>query len=98
MAAAWRSVGVSVAEDSAAQRFVVDGGGGRWPVADAELNVRAAGTAMRFLTAALCIGRGRYRIDGTARMRQRPIQDLLDALANSARTCAASRITAARRC
>jgi 3-phosphoshikimate 1-carboxyvinyltransferase len=36
---------------------------------------------MRFLTAALCLGRGRYRIDGSARMRERPIQDLLDALA-----------------
>ncbi|HVN85949.1 MAG TPA: 3-phosphoshikimate 1-carboxyvinyltransferase [Candidatus Binatia bacterium] len=81
MARAWRALGVQVAEDPAAMRFDVEGCGGHWPVTEAELDVHAAGTAMRFLTAALCTGRGHYRIDGTARMRQRPIQDLLDALA-----------------
>src|SRR6185436_19816523 len=45
-----------------------------------DLQVGNAGTTMRFLAAALCLGRGRYRIDGSARMRERPIQDLLDAL------------------
>jgi 3-phosphoshikimate 1-carboxyvinyltransferase len=35
---------------------------------------------MRFLVAALCLGRGRYRIDGTERMRERPIRELVDAL------------------
>ncbi len=80
MAAAWRALGVPVVEDAGAPRFVIDGCGGQWPVARAALNVRAAGTAMRFLTAALCVGRGHYRLDGTPRMRQRPIQDLLDAL------------------
>ncbi|MBI4516903.1 MAG: 3-phosphoshikimate 1-carboxyvinyltransferase [Deltaproteobacteria bacterium] len=81
MASAWRTLGISVAEDRAAARFVVDGQGGSWPVDAADLNVRGAGTAMRFLSAALCAGRGRYRLDGDARMRQRPIQDLLEALA-----------------
>ncbi|MBI1817784.1 MAG: 3-phosphoshikimate 1-carboxyvinyltransferase [Deltaproteobacteria bacterium] len=80
MAAAWRTLGVPVAEDAAALRFVVDGCSGQWPVVNAVLDARAAGTAMRFLTAALCVGRGHYRLDGTARMRERPIQDLLDAL------------------
>jgi 3-phosphoshikimate 1-carboxyvinyltransferase len=36
---------------------------------------------MRFLTALVSLGHGRYRLDGVARMRERPIQDLLDALA-----------------
>jgi 3-phosphoshikimate 1-carboxyvinyltransferase len=36
---------------------------------------------MRFLVAALCVGHGHFRVDGIARMRERPIQDLLDALA-----------------
>lgn len=80
MAAAWRALGVSVAEDAAARRFVVGGCSGRWPTTHAHLDVRAAGTAMRFLTAALCVGHGQFRVDGTARMRQRPMQDLLDAL------------------
>jgi 3-phosphoshikimate 1-carboxyvinyltransferase len=35
---------------------------------------------MRFLTALSALGSGTFRIDGTARMRQRPIQDLLDTL------------------
>jgi 3-phosphoshikimate 1-carboxyvinyltransferase len=37
---------------------------------------------VRFLTAMLSLGQGRYRLDGVARMRERPIQDLLDTLAN----------------
>jgi 3-phosphoshikimate 1-carboxyvinyltransferase len=35
---------------------------------------------MRFLTAMVSLGSGRYRLDGVPRMRERPIQDLLDAL------------------
>jgi 3-phosphoshikimate 1-carboxyvinyltransferase len=35
---------------------------------------------MRFQTALVALGRGRYRLDGVARMRERPIQDLLEAL------------------
>ena len=33
---------------------------------------------MRFLTAMVCLGHGRYRLDGVPRMRERPIGDLLD--------------------
>ena len=80
MASAWRRLGLTIVEEPAAERFVVDGCAGHWPVKDAELDVRGAGTAMRFMTAALCTGHGRFRLDGSARMRQRPIQDLLDAL------------------
>lgn len=81
MVEAWRQLGVAIEADAAACRFRVTGGGGVIPVPSAELFVGNAGTAMRFLVATLCLGRGRFRIDGTARMRQRPIQDLLDALA-----------------
>src|SRR5262249_32754838 len=35
---------------------------------------------MRFLTAMVSLGRGRYRLDGIARMRERPVEDLLAAL------------------
>jgi 3-phosphoshikimate 1-carboxyvinyltransferase len=80
MVGAWRALGIAVREDHSAARFVVDGGAGAWPAGRAEIDVRGAGTAMRFLTAALCIGRGHYRIDGNARMRERPIEDLLAAL------------------
>lgn len=50
------------------------------PAADARLDLRNSGTSMRFLTAAVSLGEGRYRLDGNPRMRQRPIQDLIDAL------------------
>jgi 3-phosphoshikimate 1-carboxyvinyltransferase len=50
------------------------------PAARAELDVANSGTTMRFLTAMVSLGRGRFRIDGVPRMRQRPIEDLLSAL------------------
>jgi 3-phosphoshikimate 1-carboxyvinyltransferase len=50
------------------------------PAESADLFVGNSGTTMRFLTAVLCLGEGCYRLDGTERMRQRPIGDLLDAL------------------
>jgi 3-phosphoshikimate 1-carboxyvinyltransferase len=58
----------------------VEGRGGVIPAKRAEVSVGNAGTAMRFLTALLALGRGDYIIDGDARMRQRPIEDLLVAL------------------
>jgi 3-phosphoshikimate 1-carboxyvinyltransferase len=45
-----------------------------------ELFVANSGTSMRFLTALVALGHGRYRLDGVPRMRERPIEDLLDGL------------------
>lgn len=39
-----------------------------------------AGTAMRPLAAALCMGKGDFVLDGVPRMRERPIADLVDGL------------------
>ena len=50
------------------------------PAASADLFVANSGTTMRFLTALLGLGCGRYRLDGVPRMRQRPLADLLAAL------------------
>jgi 3-phosphoshikimate 1-carboxyvinyltransferase len=50
------------------------------PARRAELYVGNSGTTVRFLTAVLALGDGTYRLDGVPRMRERPIQDLLDAL------------------
>jgi 3-phosphoshikimate 1-carboxyvinyltransferase len=50
------------------------------PANCADLFVANSGTSMRFLTALVSLGRGRYRLDGVARMRERPIADLLAAL------------------
>lgn len=46
----------------------------------ADLFLGNSGTCMRFLTALVSLGHGRYRLDGVARMRQRPMEDLLIAL------------------
>lgn len=46
----------------------------------AEVDVHGAGTAMRFLTAYFSLRPARVEIDGSARMRQRPIGILVDAL------------------
>jgi 3-phosphoshikimate 1-carboxyvinyltransferase len=45
-----------------------------------ELFLGNAGTAMRPLAAALCMGKGKFVLDGVARMRERPIADLVDGL------------------
>jgi 3-phosphoshikimate 1-carboxyvinyltransferase len=50
------------------------------PTAKADLSVANSGTTMRFLTALVSLGHGMYRLDGSPRMRQRPIGDLLAAL------------------
>ena len=45
-----------------------------------ELFLGNAGTAMRPLAAALCMGQGKFVLDGVPRMRERPIADLMDGL------------------
>lgn len=59
---------------------VVHGAGGPFPGKRAELFLGNAGTAVRMLTAALALCGGEYAIDGVARMHERPIGDLVDAL------------------
>ena len=45
-----------------------------------EINIKAAGTAMRFMTAYLSVMRGTHVLTGTERMKHRPIGILVDAL------------------
>ena len=69
---------VSVIEEENTIR--ITGCEGKIPVDRASLFARNAGTVVRFMTAALTLGDGKYEIDGIERMRQRPIQQLIDAL------------------
>ena len=78
MARALSTLGVPVGVDGTT--FTVQGQGGRIPAPHADLDLRLSGTSIRFLTALVALGEGRYRLDGSARMRERPIQDLLSAL------------------
>jgi len=80
MVQALRSLGVSVQCDELHGKAIVQGCGGLWPNAEAVLDVGHAGTVARFITAACSIGRGQYRIDGSPRMRERPLRPLIAAL------------------
>lgn len=58
----------------------IRGCGGCFPQREADLFLGNAGTAFRPLTAALAVLGGDYRLHGVARMHERPIGDLVDAL------------------
>ncbi len=62
--------------------MIVVGRGGGLPVEGAALDLGHAGTPLRLLTAICCLGRGRFVLDGSPRMRQRPMADLIEALAS----------------
>jgi 3-phosphoshikimate 1-carboxyvinyltransferase len=82
MLAALEQLGCTVDRDGAAVH--VRGIGGRLGVHQASLFLGNAGTAMRPLTAALAVlvaqQGGRFELRGVARMHERPIGDLVDAL------------------
>ena len=78
MLQALRQLGCGVVVDGTTA--VIDGLGGRARQPQAELFLGNAGTAMRPLTAALAVLGGDYRLSGIARMHERPIGDLVDAL------------------
>lgn len=75
-----RRLGIAVEHDTEAATLRVAGCGGKVPAAEAELYVANSGTSLRFLTAMVATGHGTYRLDGTPRMRERPVADLLMAL------------------
>ena len=75
---ALRQLGCGVEEHGAQAR--ITGLGGRKPTSPATLFLGNAGTAMRPLTAALALLGGAFELSGIARMHERPIGDLVDAL------------------
>lgn len=80
MIESWRRLGVPMSHDPARSTVEVKGCAGHIPATAADLFLANSGTSMRFLTAAVALGRGTYRLDGVARMRERPIEELLAAL------------------
>lgn len=75
---ALRALGCCVVHQGAA--IDITGLGDRAPAAHARLFLGNAGTAMRPLTAALALLGGEFELSGVARMHERPIGDLVDAL------------------
>ena len=80
MVDALRTLGIAVDHDASSATINVQGCAGRIPARAASLYVANSGTSLRFLTAMLATGEGTFHLDGSPRMRQRPISDLLDAL------------------
>ena len=80
MVAALGQLGIRVEHDPGSATIRVVGSANKIPVREADLFVANSGTSLRFLTALVSTASGVYRLDGTARMRERPVADLLQAL------------------
>jgi 3-phosphoshikimate 1-carboxyvinyltransferase len=74
------ALGIRIEPDWPRGTLRVSGCAGRPSAAAASIDCAASGTTMRFLSAVCPLAHGHFRLDGTARMRQRPIGDLIDAL------------------
>jgi len=79
MVTALRALGCGIERED--RDLVIKGVGGRWrPRAPTELNLANSGTSVRFLAAAALLSSVPLTIDGSARMRERPIAQLADLL------------------
>ena len=79
-AGALTQMGAEIVADAEKFSFSVTGTGGRLQGADKDIFLENSGTSMRLLAAIAALGQGDYIFDGSARMRQRPIAELLTAL------------------
>ncbi len=75
---ALQQMGIKIEADD--NRFIVHGTNGKIRSTTEPVFLGNSGTSMRLLTALASLGNGRYVFTGTQRMKERPIQDLLDAL------------------
>jgi 3-phosphoshikimate 1-carboxyvinyltransferase len=80
MAAALGVLGVGITTGAGGTEVTVTGTAGRVPPGPADLDARLSGTTSRFLLPLLALGSGRYRLDGGAPLRGRPMTPLVDAL------------------
>ena len=75
-----KKLGVSYRLEDEGTTCYLDGLAGPIQADKGDLFLGNAGTAMRPLTAALCLGKGEFHLHGEPRMHERPIGDLVDAL------------------
>ena len=80
MIAGLKSLGIEVISSDEGKTLEVLGCGGRPSATSANIFVENSGTTIRFLTALVTLGQGKFILDGIARMRERPIGDLARAL------------------
>jgi len=78
---ALKQLGIKYTLSNNKTKCTIEGNAGAISCANPEeLFLGNAGTAMRPLCAALCLGKGTYTLTGEARMKERPIGHLVDAL------------------
>ncbi len=78
---ALQTLGYSLQMDQKSHTVRITGRGKSLPPGDGRtLSCGNSGTTIRFLAAMLTLGSGEYLLDGIARMRQRPIDQLVDQL------------------
>lgn len=75
-----RKLGLTIEHAARDCTLKITGCHGRPPAKQADLWLENSGTSIRFLTALCALGHGQFRLDGNTRMRERPIQDLVDSL------------------
>lgn len=81
MIAALKAMGIDVRAEPSPETLLVQGSGGAIQVPQPlDLYIANSGTSIRFLTAMVATAQGEFRLDGTPRMRERPIGDLLHGL------------------
>ncbi|MBD2299932.1 3-phosphoshikimate 1-carboxyvinyltransferase [Nostoc sp. FACHB-190] len=71
------NLGIPITLNPDLAQMQVSGKGGEIPATQADLFVGLAGTAARFISALVVLGKGEYRLDGVPRMRERPMGDML---------------------
>jgi 3-phosphoshikimate 1-carboxyvinyltransferase len=78
MARALTEMGIDVARRGSS--VIVEGKGRPVKAPPLALNLGNAGTPLRLLTGICCLGKGRFVLDGSERMRRRPLTHLIEAL------------------
>jgi len=73
-------LGIKIAVDEESRVADVAGRAGELDAKQVTLHCGNSGTTIRFCTALVALGRGSYRLDGIARMRERPIGRLVEPL------------------
>ena len=76
---ALKQLGVQI--EASGQELAINGRNGRFDASGEPIFLGNSGTSMRLLTALAALGRGTYVLTGTERMQERPLDDLLNGLA-----------------